>query len=253
MPMRRHVLVLSAFAALLAGAPALCAGARSMWSRPSRSSATWCSNVGGDRVEVAALVGPNSDTHVFSPTPADAKKLAAAKVVFVNGLGLEGWMTRLVSASGSQGADLRRQHRHQDPQDGGRASPGPDGDRSARLAVDRQCQDLRRQHPRRSDHGRSRRQERLRGQCHGLSRQARCARAGGEGGDRKDSRRPPADHHDPRCVRLFRRRLRHGVHLARRRLDRCRSRRPGTWPRSSRRSGSRKFRRCSWRTSPTRA
>jgi zinc/manganese transport system substrate-binding protein len=59
-------------------------------------------NVGGDRVEVAALVGPNSDTHVFSPTPADAKKLAAAKVVFVNGLGLEGWMTRLVSASGTK-------------------------------------------------------------------------------------------------------------------------------------------------------
>jgi len=59
-------------------------------------------NVGGDRVEVTALVGPNSDSHVFSPTPADAKKLAAAKVVFVNGLGLEGWMTRLVSASGSQ-------------------------------------------------------------------------------------------------------------------------------------------------------
>ena len=60
------------------------------------------SNVGGDRIEVVALVGPNSDTHVFSPTPADAKKLAAAKVIFVNSLGLEGWMTRLVSASGSQ-------------------------------------------------------------------------------------------------------------------------------------------------------
>jgi zinc/manganese transport system substrate-binding protein len=59
-------------------------------------------NVGGDRVEVAALVGPNSDTHVFSPTPADAKKLAGAKVVFVNGLGLEGWMTRLVNASGTK-------------------------------------------------------------------------------------------------------------------------------------------------------
>ena len=37
-------------------------------------------NVGGDRVEVSTLVGPNSDAHVFSPTPADAKKLSAAKV-----------------------------------------------------------------------------------------------------------------------------------------------------------------------------
>jgi zinc/manganese transport system substrate-binding protein len=59
-------------------------------------------NVGGDRVEVAALVGPNSDAHVFSPTPADVRKLGAAKLVVVNGLGLEGWMTRLVKASSSK-------------------------------------------------------------------------------------------------------------------------------------------------------
>jgi zinc/manganese transport system substrate-binding protein len=59
-------------------------------------------NVGGDRVDVVTLVGPGSDTHVYSPTPADAKKVAAAKVVFVNGLGFEGWMTRLVKASGSK-------------------------------------------------------------------------------------------------------------------------------------------------------
>jgi zinc/manganese transport system substrate-binding protein len=59
-------------------------------------------NVGGARVEVSALVGPNADAHVFSPSPGDAKKLAAAKVVFVNGLGLEGWLTRLVTASGTR-------------------------------------------------------------------------------------------------------------------------------------------------------
>ena len=57
-------------------------------------------NVGGDRVEVTTLVGPNSDAHVYSPAPADAKKVAAAKVVFINGLGFEGWMARLVKASG---------------------------------------------------------------------------------------------------------------------------------------------------------
>ena len=48
------------------------------------------------------LVGPDSDAHVFAPSPADAKTLAAAKLVFVNGLGFEGWMTRLVKASGSK-------------------------------------------------------------------------------------------------------------------------------------------------------
>jgi zinc/manganese transport system substrate-binding protein len=59
-------------------------------------------NVGGDRVEVATLVGPNGDVHVYLPTPADARKLSIAKVVFINGFGLEGWMTRLVTASGTK-------------------------------------------------------------------------------------------------------------------------------------------------------
>jgi zinc/manganese transport system substrate-binding protein len=59
-------------------------------------------NVGGDRIEVRALVGANSDAHVYSPTPGDVKEVAAATIVFVNGLGLEGWLPRLVSASGSK-------------------------------------------------------------------------------------------------------------------------------------------------------
>ncbi len=59
-------------------------------------------NVGGDRVEVATLVGPDGDAHVYSPTPADVRKLAQAKVIVVNGLGFEGWMTRLIRASGSK-------------------------------------------------------------------------------------------------------------------------------------------------------
>ncbi len=59
--------------------------------------------VGGDRVAVKTLVGPNDDAHVFSPTPADAKALAGAKLFFINGLGFEGWMDRLVKASGFKG------------------------------------------------------------------------------------------------------------------------------------------------------
>jgi len=58
--------------------------------------------VGGDRVAVKILVGPNGDAHVYNPTPADAKSVAGAKVVFVNGLGFEGWMQRLVKASGTK-------------------------------------------------------------------------------------------------------------------------------------------------------
>ena len=56
---------------------------------------------------------------MFSPTPADAKTLAAAKVVFVNGLGLEGWMTRLVKASGTKARDRRRDRGRRAAQGGG--------------------------------------------------------------------------------------------------------------------------------------
>jgi zinc/manganese transport system substrate-binding protein len=62
--------------------------------------------VGGPHVEVSSLVGPNSDAHVFDPTPSDAKRLAAAKLVVVNGLGFEGWMSRLIKSSGYKGPVL---------------------------------------------------------------------------------------------------------------------------------------------------
>src|SRR5215212_11692423 len=59
-------------------------------------------NVGGDRVSVTALVGPEGDVHVYSPAPADARKIADAKLLVINGLGLEGWLPRLLQASGSK-------------------------------------------------------------------------------------------------------------------------------------------------------
>lgn len=59
--------------------------------------------VGGERVHVTSLVGPNGDPHVFEPTPDDARHIKMADLVFVSGLGLEGWMDRLIIASGYQG------------------------------------------------------------------------------------------------------------------------------------------------------
>jgi zinc/manganese transport system substrate-binding protein len=59
-------------------------------------------NVGGDRVNITTLVGPDSDVHVYTPAPGDAKRIADAKLVIVNGLGLEGWLPRLVQSSGSK-------------------------------------------------------------------------------------------------------------------------------------------------------
>jgi len=59
--------------------------------------------VGGDHVHVSTLVGPNGDPHVYEPTPDDAKRLKAADAVFISGYGLEGWLERLIKASGYKG------------------------------------------------------------------------------------------------------------------------------------------------------
>jgi zinc/manganese transport system substrate-binding protein len=59
--------------------------------------------IGGDRVEMTSFVGPNGDAHVYEPTPGDTRTLAAAPILVVNGLGLEGWMSRLEKSSGFKG------------------------------------------------------------------------------------------------------------------------------------------------------
>ncbi|MDH4390684.1 MAG: zinc ABC transporter substrate-binding protein [Aquabacterium sp.] len=79
--------------------------------------------VGGDAVVVHALVGPDADAHAFTPAPADAQRLAQAGLIVVNGLGFEGWIDRLVRASGSkapvlvasQGITVRRIGKVVDP------------------------------------------------------------------------------------------------------------------------------------------
>ncbi len=58
--------------------------------------------VGGERVEVTTLVGPNGDAHVYSPTPADGRRLTDARVIFTNGLNFEGWIDRLIKSSGAK-------------------------------------------------------------------------------------------------------------------------------------------------------
>ena len=60
-------------------------------------------SIGADRVNVTTLVGPDGDAHAYEPTPAAAKSVSEADLVVVNGLGLEGWMDRLIKASGYKG------------------------------------------------------------------------------------------------------------------------------------------------------
>jgi zinc/manganese transport system substrate-binding protein len=59
--------------------------------------------VGGDRVAVTTLVGPDEDAHVFEPKPADAKNLLQSKLLVSNGLGFEPWAQKLVKSAGYKG------------------------------------------------------------------------------------------------------------------------------------------------------
>ena len=108
---RRHVLLIAVLAGTLIVSPAMAQDKNSART-PIKVVATTSilgdlvKNVGGDRADVSTLVGPNSDAHVYSPSPLDARKLHEAQVVIVNGLGLEGWMTRLVQASGTKAATV---------------------------------------------------------------------------------------------------------------------------------------------------
>ncbi len=83
--------------------------------------------VGGERIELTVLAGPDSDVHGYEPTPSDVRALARARLIVVNGLGLETWMDhRLIRGSGTQGTIVvasdgvrplpARTHRH-DPRE----------------------------------------------------------------------------------------------------------------------------------------
>src|SRR5262245_43569292 len=101
----RRTFLLAALVALLSLAP-VAAGAADAKLKVVASFSILgdiVKNVGGERVEITALVGPDGDAHVFEPTPAAARAVAAADLVFVNGLAFEGWMDRLIRASGYRG------------------------------------------------------------------------------------------------------------------------------------------------------
>jgi len=59
--------------------------------------------IGGDDVAVTSLVGPDSDAHAFEPTPDQARLLAGAQLLVVNGLGFESWLTRLTRSARFRG------------------------------------------------------------------------------------------------------------------------------------------------------
>lgn len=105
-PLRRRSLLTLLAALLLAGGLARPAGSV---QPPVTAIATFSilgdmvREVGGERVEVRTLVGPDGDAHVFQPTPADARAVATATIIFANGLGFDNWIKRLAKSAGFKG------------------------------------------------------------------------------------------------------------------------------------------------------
>jgi zinc/manganese transport system substrate-binding protein len=62
------------------------------------------SQLGGDRASVDSIIAnPNEDPHSYEPTASDARKLASAQLVIINGIGYDPWAPRLLAADGDSG------------------------------------------------------------------------------------------------------------------------------------------------------
>lgn len=64
------------------------------------------SNVGGDLVAVTSLVPKNGDVHTFEPRPADVRAVASARLLVMNGLGLDDWLAKTISNAAAPGTPL---------------------------------------------------------------------------------------------------------------------------------------------------
>jgi len=64
-----------------------------------------CRQIGGDRVAVRVIAGPDTDAHDFQPRPSDAEAMRGATLLVGNGLGFDAWFDRLARAAGP---DIRR-------------------------------------------------------------------------------------------------------------------------------------------------
>lgn len=101
----RRALLASALVASTFAQPA-----RALDPRPAVASFSilgdFLREIGGNFLSLETIVGPEADAHAFSPAPSDAQKLARARFVVLNGLGFEGWMPRLIRASGFRGTEI---------------------------------------------------------------------------------------------------------------------------------------------------
>lgn len=114
--------------------------ARALDPRPAVASfsilADMLHQVGGNFLTIDSIVGREADAHAFQPSPSDAQRLARARFVVINGLGFEGWMPRLIRASGFNGTQITasrgiatiqsKSHGHGHGHSHGHSHDGPD-------------------------------------------------------------------------------------------------------------------------------
>ena len=94
---------LLAFPALLAARPAAAQPGRMPVVASFSILGDMTARIGGDRIALTVIAGPDTDAHGFQPRPSDAVALRGARVVIRNGLGFDGWVDRLIRASGFTG------------------------------------------------------------------------------------------------------------------------------------------------------
>lgn len=63
-------------------------------------------NIGGDRINLIGIVPEGVNSHTFEPAPSDAKTLAEADLIFINGLNLEEPTRTLAEANLKEGAEI---------------------------------------------------------------------------------------------------------------------------------------------------
>jgi ABC-type Zn uptake system ZnuABC Zn-binding protein ZnuA len=60
------------------------------------------SQLGGDLVDVEAIVPIGGDPHTYEPTPKDAQMLLEADLILINGMTFEGWIQEVIDNSGTK-------------------------------------------------------------------------------------------------------------------------------------------------------
>lgn len=65
-------------------------------------------NVGGDLVSVTSLVPRNGDVHTFEPSPRDVLRVADARLIIMNGLGLDDWLAELIGNAAAEDTPIVR-------------------------------------------------------------------------------------------------------------------------------------------------